>query len=382
MKVEETRRKIMKMSLILLSILLSVGMAIAQNVFLENFETFSVGVDLANEGYVLSKGSNYDGVVTAVVAESGGNKFARLKANVNAGANMQIAKTIDVEPGKIYTFEMESLGPFKRQLRVYNQAGESIATSDDYKPATDPEKIAWIKMETSFFVPEGNTKITIGFHHYWSGTIDLDNIKVYEKDVNRRTAYYVSSSMGNDDNEGSETAPFKTLEKISSTILFPGDSVLFMRGDTLRGHFVVNGSGSEEKPLLITSYGNGTKPVLTGQVGEAGGGDYQEAIYVLNQDNMVFEDIEIQNDRHASRAGVADTDGYGIYVRNNGNKVMRNFTFRNVTFKHVFAADPMLDREDFDKIQVSALNFDCSKNTEAGNEKNIQEILVEDCYFA
>ena len=239
------------------------------------------------------------------------------------------------------------------------------------------------KVRGHFSYFPGVNKIKIGFYHYWSGTIDLDNFILTKIGApGTQTSYYISSSSGDDNNPGTIDEPLKSLEKINEFFLFPGDSVLFKRGDRFDGHFVVNGSGEEGKPILIMAYGEGEMPILTGQVGESGGGDFQEAVLVENKDNLIFDGLEIQNERTHTRAGVSDTDAYGMYVKNTGTKVMRNLIFRNMTFKNVFAVQPILDREDFNTIQVSGLAFHSSKNTEAGKEKNIDGIVVEDCYFA
>ncbi|MEM6699793.1 MAG: right-handed parallel beta-helix repeat-containing protein, partial [Bacteroidota bacterium] len=352
----------------------------AQTAFEETFEDKENGLDLTleTEGYSLSQSQNYTGTVTAVVTESGGNKFARLNASPNGQARMEIVKTISVEIGTVYTYEIESKGPFKRQLRVYSDSGQQIAASPDYKPATDAEQTAWKKMAVTFLAE--SEEVQIAFHHYWSGTIDLDNLKVDE--ATRQSSYYISSSTGDDDNPGTKEAPLKSLEKLSTTTVFAGDSVLFKRGDRFEGHYVVNGSGSEDAPVLITGYGEGDQPILTGQVGAAGGGDYLEAILVENSDNLIFDGLEVRNDRTVPRSGVSDVDAFGINVRNTGAKVMNNLTFRNMTIRNVFAPQPILQREDFDKIQVSGLSFHSNRNTQVGQEKNINNILVENCLFA
>lgn len=353
-----------------------------QLVFEEDFEDDSVGLDLATEGYQLSLGSSYTGTLTAIVTQGDTNRFARMVAKPNGAAQMLIVKTVDVEPGVIYRYEVDSRGPFKRWLRVYSEHDEMLFSSPDYKPTTDEEGQVWKNLDLTFATPPDADKIKIGFYHYWSGTIDLDNFIVTKiGEPGAQTAYFVSSSSGNDENQGTKESPWKSLEKISAAFLFPGDSVLFKRGDTLNGHFVVNGSGSAEEPILISSYGEGDLPVITGEVDSAGGGDYQEAILVENNDNLVFDGLEVQNERLASRNGVADTDAYGLYIKNTGDRVMRNLVFRNMVFKNVFAVQPILDPDDFNSIQVAGLCFTSGKNTEAGKEKHIRDILVEDCYF-
>ena len=119
-------------------------------------------------------------------------------------------------------------------------------------------------------------------------------------DTKDETNFYFSES-GNDSNSGSQKNPWKSLSKLSNSELSPGDSIFFNRGDSFLGELVVNGSGTESEPIVFTSYGSGDKPIISGKVGSSGGGDYQQAIYILNHDNMVFENLEIQNNRQAPR---------------------------------------------------------------------------------
>ncbi len=368
----------MKITITSLCLLLSLIMT-GQAAFEENFESKTTGLNLTTDGYVLSQSSTYTGTVTATVNEASGNKFGRMIGNPGGAARMQIAKTITVTEGKSYSFTAESKGPFKRQLRIYSTTDEILQTSADYKPSTTQENNEWKEMTVSFYVPYGTTQVKIAFYHYWSGTIDLDNFKVFE--IERQSEYYVSSS-GDDSNSGKIDAPFQTLNKISNTSLFPGDKVYFNKGDEFIGRFVVNGSGIANNPIVITSYGTGNQPILNGAVGASGGGDYEEAILISNQDNITIEDIEVRNDRTVTRNGVDDTDAYGINILNDGEKVLRNFIIRNVTVKDVFAVQPILDRDDFDAIAVSGIRFRATKNTEVGKEKNIENILIEDSYFA
>ncbi|MCP3933022.1 MAG: T9SS type A sorting domain-containing protein [Bacteroidetes bacterium] len=213
----------------------------------------------------------------------------------------------------------------------------------------------------------------------YAGTLLIDNIKVSE--ASSIGSYYINSSEGDDNNEGTFASPWKTLEKISSIALFPGDTVFFNKGDQFNGHFVVNGSGSKEAPIVITSYGNGNLPILTGEVGAENGGDFQEAVFVENKDNIVFENLEIHNERTNTRSGVDDVDAYGIFIYNSGTEVMENFIFRNLTFKNVYAVKPMNNPEDFNGLEVAAVRIATAKNKVEGQEKNIRDVLMENCYF-
>jgi len=135
------------------------------------------------------------------------------------------------------------------------------------------------------------------------------------------SVYYISSSSGYDNNNGTISEPWKTLQKISDVSLQVGDTVFFKNGDRFNGHFVINGSGTKVAPIVITAYGEGEKPIITGKVGAENGGDYQEAILVENNDNIVFEGLEVHNERIHNRTGVEETDAYGIYIHNSGTEV-------------------------------------------------------------
>lgn len=198
--------------------------------------------------------------------------------------------------------------------------------------------------------------------------------------VAKPNKYYISSSEGNDKNAGSMSAPWKSLTKISATALKAGDSVFFKKNDLFLGHFVVNGSGTKVQPIVITAYGQGEKPIISGQVGAAEGGDYREAILVSNNDNIVFDGLEVQNDRLVNRANVPELIAYGISIDNSSNRVLKNFTLRNVTVKKVYAVKPTLDPADFDNLEVAGIRFFSTRNT-ADNAKNIQDILIEGCYL-
>ncbi len=77
--------------------------------------------------------------------------------------------------------------------------------------------------------------------------------------------FYFSSS-GNDNysliQAQNPATPWRSLEKLNSimSILEPGDSVLFRRGDVFVGTITVTKSGSESKPIVFAAYGNKNKP--------------------------------------------------------------------------------------------------------------------------
>ena len=86
------------------------------------------------------------------------------------------------------------------------------------------------------------------------------------------TNYYVSSSTGKDTNTGtSEDSAWRSLERVNKFFkLYPGDQVLFKRGDEWDGSLKVNSSGTEKNPILYGAYGNGPKPKFYGSENVSG----------------------------------------------------------------------------------------------------------------
>ena len=82
--------------------------------------------------------------------------------------------------------------------------------------------------------------------------------------------YYFSSTDGDDARTNAQaqnsSTPWKSIEKLNSffSSLQPGDQVLFKKGDVFYGSIVINKSGSTESPIILSSYGSGMKPIITG----------------------------------------------------------------------------------------------------------------------
>jgi len=78
--------------------------------------------------------------------------------------------------------------------------------------------------------------------------------------------YYISNN-GSDKNSGTSIeTPWCSIEKVNATHLHPGDEILFRSGDSFAGELNLKYSGTKEKPIIISSYGEREKPKLTGAV--------------------------------------------------------------------------------------------------------------------
>ena len=77
------------------------------------------------------------------------------------------------------------------------------------------------------------------------------------------TDYYISSSSGNDTNNGtSPSSPWQTLAKIQNSNFSPGDHILLKRGDIWNETFKINSNGTISQPIIISSYGTGGVPMV------------------------------------------------------------------------------------------------------------------------
>lgn len=83
--------------------------------------------------------------------------------------------------------------------------------------------------------------------------------------VNKR--YYFSSD-GNDSNDGSIRHPFKSINKLNSLHLLPGDKVYFHGGDIFNGSILIDSSqsGTKNQPIIIGKYGTGKATINAGNV--------------------------------------------------------------------------------------------------------------------
>ncbi len=77
--------------------------------------------------------------------------------------------------------------------------------------------------------------------------------------------YYIDSISGSDENDGlSENNAFAGVEPLRELSLEAGDKVLFRRDGIYNCTcLVLSCSGTEDSPIEISAYGDGTKPILT-----------------------------------------------------------------------------------------------------------------------
>ena len=101
--------------------------------------------------------------------------------------------------------------------------------------------------------------------------------------------YYVSSSQGNDQNDGlSIQSPFQSIEKLNSMEFSAGDSIYFKSGDYWEGMFWLDGSGSSTQPIVVDVYGGDSRPIINGF-------GYQASILIFNDQHIEINGLELYN---------------------------------------------------------------------------------------
>lgn len=78
------------------------------------------------------------------------------------------------------------------------------------------------------------------------------------------TDYYFSQFSGSDAAAGTQSFPFQSLAKFNSLSHTAGNRFYFQCGNTWYGTLNINGSGTSGNNVIISSYGTGAKPIITG----------------------------------------------------------------------------------------------------------------------
>lgn len=123
--------------------------------------------------------------------------------------------------------------------------------------------------------------------------------------------YYVSSTDGNDANDGlSAATPLKTISRVNLLTLAPGDAVRFKCGDVWRGEMLrVTQSGAVDAPITYGAYPAAdcaNRPILSGAQPILGWTLYAPNIYVAELDGAA----------NSERFRLATTTGINQLFRN------------------------------------------------------------------
>lgn len=141
--------------------------------------------------------------------------------------------------------------------------------------------------------------------------------------------YFVSPD-GNDGNPGTHPdSPWKSIARVNSHRFAPGDTVAFRSDATWTGGLVIRDSGAEGRPIVVTSYGTGARPVLRNP------GSYTSSVRI-DADHVVVEKLRMRDSHEAGVRISANSDhnivrecefshmGAGVVILGTMNLVTRN----------------------------------------------------------
>lgn len=130
--------------------------------------------------------------------------------------------------------------------------------------------------------------------------------------------FYIDSVSGSDENDGlSPGSAWKTVAKAGSESFSAGDNILFKRGCTFSGGFFTKGSGTQENPITVSAYGEGTDPVI--------GPDDSAPLFIISGvNNWIVENLEFTS-----------PNGPGIMIYALNKIDIDNITVRNCYFHDI-----------------------------------------------
>lgn len=113
------------------------------------------------------------------------------------------------------------------------------------------------------------------------------------------TNYHFSNDGNDDTGNGSIAAPYATITKLNALwaagTFAPDDTIFFNKGDTFTGTLVAKESGTSGHPIVISAYGIGDNPIITGFTTlsswtDEGGGIYSKTVTCESPPEMVTID--------------------------------------------------------------------------------------------
>nr|MBI1232846.1 hypothetical protein [Cytophagales bacterium] len=136
----------------------------------------------------------------------------------------------------------------------------------------------------------------MNFYRFFIALLCLGMSMLPIKQANAVT-FYFSAAEGDDKRPfivaKNSATPWKTLKKFNEIAanLAPGDTVSFKRGEKFFGQLLLRKSGTKQKPIVITSYGEGNEPEIHGweQLETPENSGQQQYIYDLSGINFTSD---------------------------------------------------------------------------------------------
>ena len=143
-------------------------------------------------------------------------------------------------------------------------------------------------------------------------------LMIYSVDA---ATYYVSSSTGNDNNAGTITQPWQTLNKVNTRAFSPGDIILFKKNDIWNGELHPSTAGTAANYISYGSYSSGTNPIIhaTSSYALNGNKNYIRYSDFILENAITAGYITYSNNQELNNVISRNNSGNGYLVRGNNN---------------------------------------------------------------
>lgn len=186
-------------------------------------------------------------------------------------------------------------------------------------------------------------------------------VSAYAEDSSPGSVYYIDAENGSDENSGlRENEAWRTLSRICENEgeIKPGDTILLKRGQTFEGGIKMPAGGEEGKPVTLSAYGEGEKPLIT---------DDNEYVILL-----FFVDVSYWN---ISDLRFSTPRGCAIYFMA-GDEDVSHITVSDCDFFDI-------SKEELEEINTffSAININNAERDSRVHNIEISRITVRDCAY-
>jgi hypothetical protein len=151
------------------------------------------------------------------------------------------------------------------------------------------------------------------------------------------TDYFVNSATGNDANSGIHAnQPFKSIDKINSLTLAPGDRIFFAAKQVFHGELRLIGvQGFQDRPIVISSYhpSNGITGVgnfIIDAKGKANGVLIQDCSYII------LKHATIEADGYSTGHTPEEAMRVGVMIKATAGKISRNIWLDSLEIKNIY----------------------------------------------
>jgi hypothetical protein len=153
----------------------------------------------------------------------------------------------------------------------------------------------------------------------------------------RATDYFVNSTIGNDANAGiTVSQPFRSVERINSLSLKPGDRILFAAGQVFPGELRLIGvQGLQHQQIVIDSYHAGTGNAKSGNFTIDAKGS-PNGVFIQDCSYVIIKHATIEADGYVPGQSQDAAMRVGIMIRATQGKASRNIHLDSLEIKNIY----------------------------------------------